>query len=73
MNNTVYEDPRLAEAAQIFQDTINNLQQDLHTFTTDTQREDTEKRIRRIKKELSALNRIRRLFRRRKRRGDTIC
>ena len=73
MNNTVYEDPRLAEAAQIFQDTINNLQQDLHTATADTQREDTEKRIRRIKKELSALNRIRRLFRRRKRRGDTIC
>ena len=73
MTNTVYEDPRLEEAAQIFQDTINNLQQDLHTVTTATQREDTEKRIRRIKKELSALNRIRRLFRRRKRRGDPIC
>ena len=73
MNNTVYEDPRLKAAAQPFQDTITNLQQDLTTHTTAKQREDTEKRIRILKKELSALNRIRRLFRRRKRRGVPIC
>ena len=69
----VTEDPNLPEAARIFQETIDNLTLDLKEADTAVERDDITRRIRRIKKELTALNRIRRLFLRRKRRGEPIC
>ena len=73
MQIAVTEDPNLPEAARIFQETITSLEQNLEETTTTQEREDIIRRISRICKELRALNRIRRLFLRRKQRGDPIC
>ena len=73
MQTAVTEDPNLLEAARIFQETITNLENDLEEATTTHEREDNNKRLIRIRKELRALNRIRRLYLQRKRRGDPIC
>ena len=73
MKIEITEDPNLPKAASIFQETIIHLTSELDTATTDEERNEILQRIKRIRKELQALNRIRRLFLRRKRRGDPIC
>ena len=72
MQTAVTEDPNLPEAARIFQETITNLENYLEEATTKHEREDITRRISRICKELQALNRIRRLFLRTKRRDSKL-
>ena len=73
MKVQVKEDPRLEESERILKDIIVTLKKDLATVTVTSEREKLIKRLKRIRKELSALNRIRRLFLLRKLRGDTVC